>query len=162
MRDPDKNTTFSFYCYEHESVNLKIRLRYDGLKQSEFFRSLLLKYINNDPVMMSLVHDIKSEQKIMGKKKLKRTRDDYGVSVYKKKNGTKKEYYIIEEKRRPSSIYYTDYIGFNPYINYDMFKPENPYSPRKEDAGSQTINTVDTSSQTGSTVVSDTLSGSVL
>ena len=77
MRDPDKNTTFSFYCYEHESVNLKIRLRYDGLKQSEFFRSLLLKYINKDPTMMSVVHDIKSEQKVMGKKKLKKTKDDY-------------------------------------------------------------------------------------
>ena len=77
MRDPNKNTTFSFYCYEHESVNLKIRLRYDGLKQSEFFRSLLLKYINKDPTMMSVVQDIKLEQKIMGKKKLKRTKDDY-------------------------------------------------------------------------------------
>ena len=80
MRDPDKNTTFSFYCYEHESVNLKIRLRYDGLKQSEFFRSLLLKYISKDPAMMSLVHDIKLEQKIMGKKKLKKTKDDYEKS----------------------------------------------------------------------------------
>ena len=71
--------------------------------------------------------------------------------IYRKNKGTKKEYYIIEEKRRPSSIHYTDYIGFNPYINYDMFKPENPYSPRKEDAGSQTNNMVDTSSQTSST-----------
>ena len=58
-------------------MNLKIRLRYDGLKQSEFFRSLLLKYINKDPLMLSLVEDIKSEQKIMGKKKLKKTKDDY-------------------------------------------------------------------------------------
>lgn len=77
MRDPEKNTTFTFYCYEHESVNLKIRLRYDGLKQSEFFRSLLLKYVGKDPAMMTVVHDIKSEQKVMGKKKLKKTKDDY-------------------------------------------------------------------------------------
>jgi len=77
MRDPNKNTTFTFFCFEHESVNLKIRLRYDGLKQSEFFRSLLLKYINQDPTMMSLVHDIKWEQKVMGKKKLKKTKEDY-------------------------------------------------------------------------------------
>jgi hypothetical protein len=27
--------------------------------------------------MMSIVHDIKSEQKVMGKKKLKKTKDDY-------------------------------------------------------------------------------------
>lgn len=80
MRDPDKNTTFSFYCYEHESVNLKIRLRYDGLKQSEFFRGLLLKYVAKDPAMMAVVHDLKSEQKTMGKKKLKKTKDDYEKS----------------------------------------------------------------------------------
>jgi len=77
MRDPNKNTTFVFYCYEHESVDLKIRLRYDGLKQSEFFRSLLLKYINKDPVMLKMVHDIKTEQNIMGKKKMKKTQEDY-------------------------------------------------------------------------------------
>ena len=80
MRDPNKNTKFSFFCYEHESIDLKIRLRYDGLKQSEFFRSILLKYINQDPVMMSLVHDIKQKQNIMGKRKLKKTEVDYEKS----------------------------------------------------------------------------------
>ena len=65
MRDPNKNTKFSFFCYEHESIDLKIRLRYDGLKQSEFFRSLLLKYINKDPVMLRMVHDIKQQQNIL-------------------------------------------------------------------------------------------------
>jgi hypothetical protein len=80
MRDPNKNTTFTFFCYEHESIDLKIRLRYDGLKQSEFFRSILIKYINKDPVMLRLVHDIKQEQNIMGKNKLKKTRKDYDQS----------------------------------------------------------------------------------
>tara|TARA_Y100000592_G_C5230965_1_gene203848 strand:- start:34 stop:360 length:327 start_codon:yes stop_codon:yes gene_type:complete len=80
MRDPNKNTKFSFFCYEHESIDLKIRLRYDGLKQSEFFRSLLLKYINKDPVMLRMVHDIKQEQSIMGKNKLKKTQKDYDKS----------------------------------------------------------------------------------
>ncbi len=39
-----------------------------------------MKYISQDPVMMSLVHDIKSEQKIMGKRRLKKTKDDYQKS----------------------------------------------------------------------------------
>ena len=69
MKDPNKKTTFTFFCYEHESVDLKIRLRYDGLKQSEFFRNVLLKYINKDPVMLKLVHDIKEERSTMGKNK---------------------------------------------------------------------------------------------
>ena len=76
MRDPNKNTRFFFYCYEKESADLKIRLRYDGLKQSEFFRSLLLRYIKKDPIMMQIVEDIKRENKVMGKQKLKRTKED--------------------------------------------------------------------------------------
>jgi hypothetical protein len=76
MRDPNKSTRFVFYCYEKESADLKIRLRYDGLRQSEFFRTLLLRYINKDPTMLQIVEDIKKESRIMGKQKLKRTKED--------------------------------------------------------------------------------------
>tara|TARA_B100000900_G_scaffold325096_2_gene284874 strand:+ start:338 stop:667 length:330 start_codon:yes stop_codon:yes gene_type:complete len=76
MRDPNKSTKFVFYCFQKESADLKIRLRYDGLKQSEFFRSLLLKYINKDPSMLRVVEDIKRESKIMGKERLRRTKKD--------------------------------------------------------------------------------------
>ena len=76
MRDPNKSTRFVFYCYEKESADLKIRLRYDGLKQSEFFRSLLLKYINKDPTMLQIVEDIKKNNNVMGKRKLNRTKQD--------------------------------------------------------------------------------------
>ncbi len=77
MRDPKKNVTFVFYCYEKESVDLKIRLRYDGLKQSEFFRTLLRMYVSKDPLMLQVVEKIKENQKIMGKKRLQKTRKDY-------------------------------------------------------------------------------------
>jgi len=73
MRDPDKSTKFVFYCYEKESADLKIRLRYDGLRQTEFFRALLNRYVNKDPAMLQVVEDIKRDKQIMGKKKLKRT-----------------------------------------------------------------------------------------
>ena len=76
MRDPNKSTRFVFYCYEKESADLKIRLRYDNLKQSEFFRALLLRYINKDPTMLQVVEDIKRENKTMGKQKLKKTKED--------------------------------------------------------------------------------------
>ena len=55
MRDPKKNVSFTFYCYEKESADLKIRLRYDGLKQSEFFRTLLKMYVSQDPLMLEIV-----------------------------------------------------------------------------------------------------------
>ena len=77
MRDPKKNTTFVTYCYEHESAQLKIRLRYDNLTQSEFFRTLMIKYIENDPQMLSVVEDIKKEKTSMGKKKLKKVKENF-------------------------------------------------------------------------------------
>lgn len=73
MRDPKKNVTFVFKCYEKESADLKIRLRYDGLKQSEFFRTLLQMYISKDLLMMEIVEKIKENQMIMGIKKRKLT-----------------------------------------------------------------------------------------
>ena len=77
MRDPAKNVTFVFYCYEKESADLKIRLRYDGLKQSEFFRTLLKMYVSQDPLMLQIVERIKQNQKVMGKKRLQKTKKDY-------------------------------------------------------------------------------------
>jgi len=80
MRDPKKNVTFVFYCYEKESADLKIRLRYDGLKQSEFFRTLLKMYVSRDPLMLQIVERIKQNQRIMGKKRLQKTKKDYEES----------------------------------------------------------------------------------
>jgi hypothetical protein len=80
MRDPAKNVTFVFYCYEKESADLKIRLRYDGLKQSEFFRTLLKMYVSQDPLMLQIVERIKQNQKVMGKKRLTKTNKDYEES----------------------------------------------------------------------------------
>lgn len=80
MRDPAKNVTFVFYCYEKESADLKIRLRYDGLKQSEFFRTLLKMYVSQDPLMLQIVERIKQNQKVMGKKRLQKTKKDYEQS----------------------------------------------------------------------------------
>ena len=71
MRDPKKNVTFVFYCYEKESADLKIRLRYDGLKQSEFFRTLLNMYVNQDPTIIPVVERIKERKTSMSTKKNK-------------------------------------------------------------------------------------------
>ena len=77
MRDPNKNVSFVFYCYERESADLKIRLRYDSLAQSEFFRSILKMYVNQDPLILPVVEKIKQNKKVMGRKKLKSTSKDY-------------------------------------------------------------------------------------
>lgn len=74
MNDTEKKVTFVFYCYEKESADLKIRLRYDGLRQSQFFRAILRMYTTQDPDMLNVVEKIKLENRTMGKKKIKKTR----------------------------------------------------------------------------------------
>ena len=76
MRDPRQNVTFVFKCYEKESIDLKIRLRYDGLQQTEFFREILDMYVNQHPVMNNIVAIIKERRKTMGKKKIKNSVKD--------------------------------------------------------------------------------------
>jgi len=76
MRDPDKNVTFVFRCYEKESVDLKIRLKYDGLQQSQFFEAILKLYIQGDPLMTEVVSHIKQEERTMGKRKIKNSKKE--------------------------------------------------------------------------------------
>ena len=76
MRDIKKNVTFVFYCYEKESADLKIRLRYDGLQQTEFFREILRMYVDQDPLMDEVIDKIKNRRKTMGKKKVSRATKD--------------------------------------------------------------------------------------
>lgn len=80
MRDPKKNVTFVFYCYEKESADLKIRLRYDGLQQSEFFRTILKMYVDKDPLMLEVVDKIKILKSTMGLKKINKASKDYQAS----------------------------------------------------------------------------------
>ena len=76
MENDKKQVTFSFSCLEQESVNLKIRLRYDNLKQKTFFVSLLKMYIDKHPGMIKIVEEIKLSTGAMGKKKtLKATKE---------------------------------------------------------------------------------------
>ena len=76
MTLPEKKTTFVFKCFENESSELKIRLRYDGLTQTHFFRSLMKMYISKHPKMMDIVSLIKQDQKSIGKKKIQRSKNE--------------------------------------------------------------------------------------
>ena len=59
-----------------DSSDLKLRLRYDGISQSHFLRTLVSMYVSKDPLMLQVVEKIKLDQKVMGKKKILRTRKD--------------------------------------------------------------------------------------
>ena len=76
MRDPKQTATFAFRCYEKESADLKIRLRYDNLKQATFFRTVMKLYLDNDPDMLKVLEKIKSGTRAMGASKIKKTSMD--------------------------------------------------------------------------------------
>lgn len=76
MIEPNKKVTLTFKCLEKESVDFKIRLKYDTLRQNQFFRSILRLYVENDPKMMDVVEKIKEMEKTMGKKKITSSRKD--------------------------------------------------------------------------------------
>lgn len=76
MTDPNKITNLTFTCFMKDSADLKLRLRYDGISQSHFLRTLVSMYVSKDPLMLQVVEKIKLDQKVMGKKKILKTRKD--------------------------------------------------------------------------------------
>ena len=47
-----------FYDTDKRHADLKIKLQYDGLGQSEFFRALVTGYLEEDPSIMDYVSKI--------------------------------------------------------------------------------------------------------
>jgi len=46
---------------DHRHAQLHVRLKTDGMKQSQFFRSLITGYINQDERLVSFFDDIKDQ-----------------------------------------------------------------------------------------------------
>jgi len=65
-----RDVRFVFSCEEKESAELKIRLRYDGLKQNHFFKALLKMYIKSDPLFIPVLEKIKKQSRSFGKRKI--------------------------------------------------------------------------------------------
>jgi hypothetical protein len=68
--------------YENEKVfaDLKIRLRYDGLTQQQFFSSLINGYLSGDKRIMEYIFELKDGKHIHSKRKRKGTRKMYQAS----------------------------------------------------------------------------------
>ena len=63
-----------FQTPEDRKAQLKIRLDYDNLKQSEFFKLILVAYINGDRRISEIINEYKVELGV--KEKSKRRGDD--------------------------------------------------------------------------------------
>tara|TARA_Y100000004_G_C8759691_1_gene346014 strand:+ start:201 stop:506 length:306 start_codon:yes stop_codon:yes gene_type:complete len=93
-----------FYESEDAYARFLIRLRFDKIRQGEFYKFLLRKYIDNDPNMLCLVEEYKTANKATGKKRLQTVRrghqegrsllDDLGITESEKS----KIFDIIEEE----------------------------------------------------------------
>jgi len=57
FKKAEKNICFEDFDKKH--ADLKIRLHYDGLKQNEFFRLIMRKYIDKDENMMYIINEYK-------------------------------------------------------------------------------------------------------
>ena len=58
-------------------ADLKIRLRYDGLTQLQFFQSILTGYIEKDPRIMEFFLDVKRSLAKQGKVKVSKSHSIY-------------------------------------------------------------------------------------
>ena len=63
-----------FEDFDKNHADLKIRLHYDGLRQNEFFRLMIRKYINKDDNMMKIVESYKEEKGNQSKVNRKKTK----------------------------------------------------------------------------------------
>ena len=63
-----------FYDTDHIHAELKVRLKQDGISQSEFFRSVMTGYIKKDTDVLAFVNKIKASKKVGKKVKKKEIR----------------------------------------------------------------------------------------
>ena len=72
FRKAEKQVCFEDFDKNH--ADLKIRLHYDGLRQNEFFRLMMKKYIDKDVNMMEIIEKYKEDkgsQSALNRKKSK-------------------------------------------------------------------------------------------
>jgi len=55
-----------FYDTEKRQVDLRIRLKYDGMNQSDFFRAMITGYLEKDIELMTYLDRYKEKYKFQG------------------------------------------------------------------------------------------------
>ena len=61
-----------FYDSEKNHAELKIRLHYDGLTQSAFFRAIAAGYVSQDENITKFIEKVKHEKGTQSKEKMKK------------------------------------------------------------------------------------------
>jgi len=71
----DERKKFMFYDTEKNQIDLRIRLQYDGMNQSNFFRAMIAGYLAKDLHIMEYIAEYKEKYIIHNKKKRKETKE---------------------------------------------------------------------------------------
>ena len=74
--EPKKVVQVVFSAYEKTSAGLKLKIRNDNLTQTSWFSGIVSLYLSDDPDMVEVMFKIKRAAQVMGKKKLKRTKEE--------------------------------------------------------------------------------------
>ncbi len=61
-----------FYDSEKNHAELKIRLHYDGLTQSAFFREVVAAYVSQNENIVKFIEEMKERKSVQSKKKMKK------------------------------------------------------------------------------------------
>lgn len=69
----EERKKFMFYDTEKNQIDLRIRLQYDGMNQSNFFRAMIAGYLEKNEHIMEYVSDYKERYIVHNKKKRKET-----------------------------------------------------------------------------------------
>ena len=64
--DPKERKKFMFYDSEKRQVDLRIRLKYDGLNQSHFFRAMISGYLENNSHITTFLDEYKEKNQLQG------------------------------------------------------------------------------------------------
>lgn len=67
--EPSERKKFMFYDTNKRQVDLRIRLKYDGMNQSQFFRAIITGYLNRDESILDYVDRYKEKYRLQGQKK---------------------------------------------------------------------------------------------
>ena len=91
--DPSERKKFMFYDTNKRQADLRIRLKYDGMNQSQFFRAIITGYLEKDESILNYLDKYKEKYQVQGQKKR-----DGAKLMMKKGRVVEKEFGLNEDE----------------------------------------------------------------
>lgn len=91
--DPRTRKKITFYDTEKRQTDLRIRLRYEGMNQSYFFRAMITGFLNKDQNILAYLDAYKGAYQTQGMDKRATVK-----RMYKKGEQTKRQFKLSENE----------------------------------------------------------------